>query len=107
MSPQKLFIFCSQEKDEEESTTDICYQEDEDTLAASFSAWRYPLVVRLTLILVYTQFVVYHLMSADAHNTWLLKLPLLNGLSLTRTVQIILVNGSYLWYLRAAEETSD
>ena len=56
--------------------------------------------------MVYTQFVVYHLMSSDPENSWLVKLPILHGVSLTRIVQIVLVNVSYLWYLRS-EDSND
>ncbi len=77
---------------------------DGDSLSSAFSAWRCPLLVRLTLLVVYTQFVVFHLLSADsATRGWLVPLPALHGLCLTRVVQILLVNGVYLWYLRAEE----
>ena len=100
-----IFHLLFQEESESEDTEDW-NGDDETSLSSSFSAWRSPLIVRLTVILVYTQFVVCHLMSSDPGNSWLVKLPVLQGVSLTRIVQIVLVNVTYLWYLRN-EDSSD
>ena len=102
---ERIFHVLFQEESESGDSEDW-YGDDEASLSSSFSTWRSPLMVRLTVILVYTQFVVYHLMSSDPENSWLVKLPVLQGVSLTRIVQIVLVNVTYLWYLRS-EDSSD
>ena len=101
-----MHIFFSFQGEDTTEETEDWSLDDEPTLSSAFSTWRSPLVVRLTVIMVYTQFVVYHLMSSDPENNWLVKLPILHGVSLTRIVQIVLVNVSYLWYLRS-EDSND
>ena len=66
--------------------------------------------MRLAVLVVYTQFVVHHLLQSSTDDTsqpWLLHITSLQGLSLTRLVQLVLINGSYIWYLQYGGEQDE